>query len=37
MDWIFWQYSNRMRLDGYDGEEKYIDMNVFYGSEEEFD
>ena len=37
IDWIFWQYSNRMRLDGYDGEEKYIDMNVFYGSEEEFD
>ncbi len=34
--WTFWQYSNRMRLDGYDGEEKYIDMNVFCGSEEEF-
>lgn len=35
-DWTFWQYSNRMRLDGYDGEEKYIDMNVFNGSSEEF-
>ena len=34
--WTFWQYSNRMRLDGYDGEEKYIDMNVFCGSAEEF-
>ena len=34
--WTFWQYSNRMRLDGYDGEEKYIDMNVFNGSAEEF-
>ena len=34
--WTFWQYSNRMRLDGYDGEEKYIDMNVYCGSAEEF-
>ena len=36
IDWSFWQYSNRMRLDGYDGEEKYIDMNVYNGSAEEF-
>ena len=36
VNWIFWQYSNRMNLDGYDGEEKYIDMNVFCGSAEEF-
>ena len=36
IDWVFWQYSNRTRLDGYDGEEKYIDMNVFCGSAEEF-
>lgn len=35
--WTFWQYTNRERLDGYDGEEKYIDMNVFYGTKEEFD
>lgn len=35
-DWKFWQYSHRGRLDGYQGEEKYIDMNVFYGSAEEF-
>ena len=35
VNWTFWQYSNRMRLDGYDGEEKYIDMNVFCGSAEE--
>ena len=34
--WTFWQYSDRMRLDGYDGEEKFIDMNVFCGSAEEF-
>ena len=31
-DWTFWQYSNRDRLPGYDGEEEFIDMNVFEGS-----
>lgn len=35
--WTFWQYTNRERLKGYDGKEKYIDMNVFYGTKEEFD
>lgn len=34
--WKFWQYSNRMRLKGYDGEERYIDMNAFNGSIEDF-
>ncbi|MGN1404459.1 MAG: GH25 family lysozyme [Ruminococcus sp.] len=34
--WTFWQYSNRLRLKGYDGVERYIDGNVFVGSEEEF-
>ncbi|MBO4326999.1 MAG: glycoside hydrolase family 25 [Clostridia bacterium] len=37
VDWTFWQYSNRHRLKGYDGKEKYIDMNVFCGSPEEFE
>ncbi|MCQ2424105.1 MAG: glycoside hydrolase family 25 [Clostridia bacterium] len=32
----FWQFSNRHRLDGYNGKEPYIDMNVFCGSSEEF-
>lgn len=36
LNWSFWQYSDRQRLDGYSGEEKYIDMNVFNGSLEEF-
>ncbi len=36
LNWSFWQYSDRERLDGYNGEEKYIDMNVFNGSLEEF-
>ena len=36
IEWTFWQYTNRMRLDGYSGEERYIDMNVFRGSKEEF-
>ena len=34
--WTFWQYTNREKLDGYHGEERYIDMNVFYGSTEDF-
>jgi lysozyme len=34
--WKFWQYTNRKKLDGYSGEEKYIDMNVFNGTIEEF-
>ena len=35
--WVFWQYSNRGRLDGYDGKEKYIDLNVFYADAEKFE
>ena len=35
VDWVFWQYSNRHRLKGYDGKEVYIDMNVFSGNENE--
>lgn len=34
--WTFWQYTNRARLKGYEGEEKFIDVNVFSGSEAEF-
>lgn len=36
-DWTFWQYTNRDRLDGYKGPEKYIDMNVFNGTKEKFE
>ncbi len=35
-DWCFWQYFDRERLEGYSGEEKFIDMNVYRGSLEEF-
>lgn len=35
-DWAFWQYTNRERLAGYAGREKFIDMNVFNGSAREF-
>ncbi len=35
--WTFWQYTNRARLDGYNGKEKYIDMNVFYGDKSTFE
>lgn len=34
--WTFWQYTNREKLDGYNGEEKYIDVNVFNGSLDEY-
>lgn len=35
-NWTFWQYSDRGRLKGYSGEEKFIDLNVFYGLKEDF-
>lgn len=35
-EWTFWQYSNREKLNGYAGVEKFIDMNVFNGSLENF-
>lgn len=35
-EWTFWQYTNREKLNGYIGKETYIDMNFFYGSEEEW-
>jgi lysozyme len=34
-DWAFWQYSFRDRRGGYDGEEPFVDMNVFSGSASE--
>jgi len=34
--WTFWQYTDRERLDGYNGVEKFIDVNVFNGDEEAF-
>ena len=36
-EWTFWQYTNRERLDGYNGEERFIDMNVYNGSFAEFE
>lgn len=34
--WAFWQYSNRARLEGYQGKERFIDLNVFAGNHEAF-
>lgn len=34
--WTFWQYTDKEKLDGYSGKERFIDMNVFNGSNEEF-
>lgn len=36
-EWTFWQYTNKAKLDGYSGDEKYIDMNVFNGSKDDFE
>ena len=36
-NWLFWQYCNRGRLKGFDIQQKYIDLNVFNGSESDFD
>lgn len=33
-DWTFWQHSNRGRMSGVEG---FIDLNVFKGTEEEFE
>ena len=34
--WTFWQYTNRKKLEGYNGKEKFIDMNVFHGTTDDF-
>ena len=34
--WTFWQYVDRGQLPCYDGEERFIDLNVFCGTEAEF-
>ncbi len=36
-EWTFWQYSNRERLDGYRGDEEFIDLNVFAGNEDDWE
>lgn len=36
LDWKFWQFSDKGRLDGYYGDEKCIDFNVYNGTMEEF-
>ena len=36
-EWTFWQYANRGRLKGYSGQEKFIDLNVFAGSKEQWE
>ena len=35
-NWTFWQFTNREKLDGYTGKEKYIDVNVFQGDMEKY-
>ncbi len=35
--WTFWQFSDRHRLDGYRGDEDFIDLNVYAGSRADWD
>lgn len=35
--WTYWQYTNRARLKGYQGEETFIDVNVFSGNKREWE
>lgn len=35
--WSFWQYMDTAMLDGYVGDQKYIDMNVFNGTRQELE
>jgi lysozyme len=36
-DWTFWQYSDSEKFGGYEGDEEFIDMNVFSGSMEDLE
>lgn len=36
-DYTFWQYTDKAILEGYEGDEKYIDRNVFKGTKEELE
>lgn len=35
-NWIYWQYTDRAEFQTYNGQEKYMDMNVYAGSMEDF-
>jgi len=35
--WTFWQYSDTHILNGYSGDEKHIDMNVFKGTKKDLE
>ena len=35
-DWTFWQYTDDGELQGYDGYQTHIDLNVYAGSMDEF-
>lgn len=36
-NWVFWQYSDKGMLEGYSGEERYIDLDVFRGDEQDLE
>lgn len=36
LDWTFWQFDDEGKLSGYDGDQQFIDLNVYNGSYKEF-
>ena len=36
MNWTFWQYSDQGQLDGYDGDQIHIDLNVYHDDYDAF-
>lgn len=36
-EWTFWQFTSNEILDGYNGKERFIDVNVYRGTKEQFD
>ena len=37
LTWRFWQYNGKALLQGYQGGEAYIDLNIFNGTAGEFE
>lgn len=35
--WVFWQYSDKGELEGYSGEERFIDLDAFRGNEKDLE
>jgi len=36
-NWVFWQYCDRGRLRGFNGKERFIDLNIFNGQQSQWE